>query len=109
MTKRYFGNEDDDDQFHFENEFDDGYEEFEEGEEEHVAYIDSEGLVNMMHMDLAQSELNQHILGKAIELAQQSFFWRFKSMPSKLKEIKKVYRQLIRMTEEEEEEEEGEE
>lgn len=100
MTKRYFGNEDDDDQFHFENDFD---EEYEEGEEGHVAYIDSEGLVNIMHMDLAQSELNQHILGKAIELAQQSFFWRFKSMSSKLNEIRNIYRQLIKMTEEEKE------
>lgn len=106
MVKRYFGDEsDDEDQFHFE---DDMFDE-EEMEEGNVAYIDSDGLVEMMHMDLAQTELNQHLLSKAIDLAKQGFFWRFKSTATKLKEIKDIYRQLIRMTEDESEEQEGDE
>jgi len=96
--KRYYGGEEPDDEQFFDN-FED--EEFEGEEEENVAYIDSDGLVEIMHMDLAQTELNQHILGKAIDLAKQSFFWRFKSTASKLNEIKNIYRHLVRMTDDE--------
>lgn len=105
--RRYFGEEqpEDEEQFQFEDGFDD-YDDEDEGEEGNVAYIDSEGLVDLMHMDLAQTELNQDLLSKAIDLAKQSFFWRFRSTASRLKEIREIYRQLIKMTDEDEESEE---
>ena len=88
--KRYFGEESDDEEQYFDDE-DNLYEgaDYDPEHDGQIAYMDSNDLVEMMHMDLAQTELNQHLLGKAIDLAQQSFFWRFKSTPSKLKEIKK--------------------
>lgn len=104
MTKRYFGddaNNEDDEQFSFDsyNEYDG--EDHDYDEESNIAFIDSDGLVEIMHMDLAQSELNQHLLSKAIDVAKEGFFWRFKSNKKKLEEIKNIYSQLIQMTEDE--------
>lgn len=67
-------------------------------------YIDEDSLIEAMHMDLAQSELNHHLIGKAIEIASNSFFWRFKSTKTRMKDIEEIYRTLLRITEEEEEE-----
>lgn len=94
--ERFYNNEDDE-QSQFE---DDNFEdEYEEGEEA-IAYVDSDDLISMMNMEIAQSELNQHLLSQAIGIAKQSFFWRFRSTETKLKEIKKIYQELIEMTEE---------
>lgn len=101
MVKRFYNNEDDDEQFKFE---DDIFDEIED-EEGEIAYVNSDNLVDMMHMDLAQTELNQHLLTKAIDIAKHSFFWRFRSTSAKMKEIKKIYKDLAKMTEEEKEEE----
>lgn len=101
MVKRFYNNEDDDEQFKFE---DDTFDENED-EEGDIAYVSSDNLVDMMHMDLAQTELNQHLLAKAIDIAKHSFFWRFRSTTTKMKEIKKIYKDLAEMTEEEKEEE----
>ena len=97
MVERFFNNEDDE-QFHFE---DDTFEdEYQEVEGEAIAYVDSEDLISMMNMEIAQSELSHHLLSKAIEIAKQSFFWSFRSTTSKMKEIKKIYQELTEMTEE---------
>jgi len=102
MVKRFYNNEDDDEQFKFEDDtFDEN--EDDEDDEEAIAYVNSDNLVDMMHMDLAQTELNQHLLSKAIEIAKQNFFWRFRSTTSKMQEIKKIYQDLSEMTENEEE------
>lgn len=108
MVKRYFGEEPEDEQ---QFSFDDGYNDDDEDEDtEGVAYIDPSDFVDMMQMDLAQTELNQHLLGKAIDIAQQSLFWRFRSTAWKMHTIKKIYRDLLEMTEisEEDESKEGE-
>jgi hypothetical protein len=108
--ERFFNNDPDDtpDAFHFD---DDQYgEEYEDGEEEEmeaIAYMTStDGIAAMMQMDIAQSELNQHLLEKAMKIAQQSFFWRFRSTTAKMQEIEEIYKKLLHMTEEEEDKEE---
>ena len=68
-----------------------------------MAYISTDDFVEIMHMDLAQTELNQHLLGKAIDIAQGSFFWRFRSTTSKMHTIKRIYNDLLDMTEDKEE------
>lgn len=74
-----------------------------EMDEPSTVYIDEDSLIEAMHMDLAQSELNHHLIGKAIEIASNSFFWRFKSTKTKLKDIEEIYRTLLRITEDSEE------
>ena len=97
MVERFYNNEDDE-QFSFE---DDTFEdEYEETEGDAIAYVDSDDLISMMNMEIAQSELSHHLLSKAIEIAKQSFFWSFRSTATKMKEIKKIYQDLIEMTEE---------
>jgi hypothetical protein len=107
MVKRYFGEDPEEEkQFNFEDGI---YDEDEDEEgEENVAYMTTDDFMGMMQMDLAQTELNQHLLGKAIEIAQQSFFWRFRSTAWKMQTIKRIYRDLVEMTEDEEEDKEGE-
>jgi len=103
--KRFFSEDPDDpEQFQFD---DDDFGEDEDEEEEIVGYIDSTEILEVMQMDLAQTELNQHLVSKAMEIAKQSFWWRFKSTQSKLAEIESIYKKLITMTEDGEEEEKG--
>lgn len=93
--ERFYGNEDGnhEDPFFGSNEDD----EFIEGE--FVGYIDQQGILDVMHMDLVQSELNQSLLSKAIEVAKGSWFWVFKSPVTRLNEIEMIYQRLLKMTE----------
>lgn len=90
--ERFFNGDDEPEQF-----FDD-----EDENEENVTYVDQEGLLEVMQMDLTQNELNQALLAQAISVAEKSFFWRFRSTASKMKEIGEIYKTLMEMTNEEE-------
>jgi hypothetical protein len=87
-------NDDDNESFFGANE---PYEENPE-DEEVVGYIDQQGIIDVMHMDLAQSKLNQHILGKAIEICQGNWLWYFKNTEQKINEIDVVFKKLMSMT-----------
>lgn len=63
-----------------------------------VGFIDPNGMLEVMHMDLAQTELNQHLLSKAIEIAKSSWLWRFKDTQKRLEELEIIYRKLMSMT-----------
>lgn len=77
------GNDDDDDN----DDFDD--------DEEGIPFIDQQGMFDIMQMELARSELNQQLVSKAIDLAKQSWFWRFKSSKAKLQEIQMIYKEFV--------------
>jgi uncharacterized protein with gpF-like domain len=68
-----------------------------------VGIINQQDILDVMHMNLAQAELNQHLLSKAIEIAQNNWFWSFKSTKSKMREIEAVYKRLLKITETESE------
>lgn len=86
-------NDDDNESFFGDNE---PYEENQD--EEVVGYIDQQGIIDVMQMDLAQSKLNQHILGKAIEICQGNWLWYFKNTDKKIKEIDIIFKKLMSMT-----------
>jgi hypothetical protein len=95
--ERFYNNNNDDEQddesfFGSEDDFD------EELAGEVVGYIDQQGILDVMQMDLAQTELNQHLLSKAIEIAKGGWFWAFKSTERRLAEVEAVYRRLSIMT-----------
>lgn len=101
--KRFFSEDPENDpEFQFQ---DDDFEDYEEDGE--VGYIDSNEILEVMQMDLAQTELNQHLISKAMEIAKQNFWWRFKNTAYKMAEIEKIYQRLVAMTEIEDEEEKG--
>lgn len=85
----FFGSEDDDN-------FDD-----EDAVDEAIGFIDQQSILEVMQMDLTQSELNQNLLAKAIEFAKSKWFWSFKSNESRLKEIEMIYKRFSEMTESE--------
>lgn len=97
MVERFYHS--DDEEFPFDDE--------DIGDADTTAYVDQDGLLEVMHMDLAQSELNQLLLEKAIALAEKSFFWRFRSTKSKMTEIGSIYKQLLSMTEQQEKDKDG--
>ena len=88
----FFGSGDDND--------DDEDDDDEEMEAEAIAYIDQQSIIDVMNMDLAQSELNHDLLSKAIKIARQNWLWFFKSTDTRLNEIEKIYKRLLKLTEE---------
>lgn len=105
--ERFYDNDpekDDEEPFFDSNDDDDDDEELEEGEA--VAIIDQQGIIDVMGLDLAQTELNQQLLGKAIEIAKQSWFWYFKSAEARMDEIEAIYKRLVKLTEDSKDEEE---
>jgi hypothetical protein len=63
-------------------------------DEEVVGYIDKQGIIDVMNMDLVQTKLNQHLLGKAIEIAKGNWFWFMKSNNQKIEEISSIFNKL---------------
>lgn len=92
MERFYNEDEDDDEKNSFFNPDSEGYED--DVEEEVVGYIDKQGIIDVMNMDLVQTKLNQHLLSKAIEIAQNSWFWYFKNNEQKLEEINSIFNKL---------------
>lgn len=98
--ERFYDNED-------EEEYQDPYYEEEESEDDEVvSYMDSQGIIDVMQMDLDQSKINLDVLEKSINTLKQSFFWRFKNQEKKIKEIKKLYQEFLNLIYEIEEEKE---
>lgn len=92
--KRFYFNEDDDEDFNIHDE------EAELSEEEMAtayAFIDQGDVINAMQLDLAETELDQELMDKAIGIARQSWFWRFKSVVKKMSEIEFIYNELKRI------------
>jgi len=105
--ERFFNNDDEDNVPEFEFK-DDTFEEYEE-DTEAIAYIDKQDLLEVMHMDLAQTELANDVMSKAIGVAEKSIFWRFRSADYKMKQIELIYIRLMQITSgSHEEEDEGE-
>lgn len=78
-------------------------EEQQEENAEAVAFIDQQTIFNVMQIELAQAELTQHLLSKAMDIAKQSWLWPFKNSAAKMAEIEVIYKKLIQLTDEDEE------
>ena len=98
--KRFYNNEDDDDKeslFDSDSDLDDN-EDFDD--DDLIGVIDQQGILDVMQMDLAQTQLNQDLLNKAIKIAENSWFWKFKPNLKKIDKIEEIYRRLINIIEE---------
>lgn len=71
--------------------------------EEGISFIDHEGFMQVMNIDLAHTELKHHLISKAIEICEKNFFWNFKSVTTKMREIHTVYEWLRLITDDDEE------
>ena len=68
--KRFYNNEDDDDKesfFDSDSDLDDN-EDYDD--DDLIGVIDQQGILDVMQMDLAQTQLNQDLLNKAIQIAE---------------------------------------
>jgi len=71
-----------------------------EEDEMHQAYFElvgKEEIMNIMHVDLVQIELNQKLLEQATKIAEKSLFWKFRSTKSKLEAIENIYETIADM------------
>jgi len=59
---------------------------------EHAEYVD------LKNLNLAEYELNQKVLYKAIKLCEKNFFWSFKNPKSKIKLVVETYHILRKLT-----------
>lgn len=89
--KPFFGSHDDDDD-------DDDEDDLYDMEEDTIAFIQSQDLVDVMQVGIAQDGLKHSLLDKAIKIAEAHWFWRFKSSVSKMKEIAIIYESLVMIT-----------
>jgi len=88
--------------------FDDGYD---DDEDEYENDHEKEDLVDELFLkdqiiavqqennELLLMEIDQKILENALQFCKTSWFWHFKSMASKMKLLKKVFRQFKGMVE----------
>ena len=89
--ERFYNEEDDDEEksnFFGNNSSDD------ELDEEVIEYIDKQGIIDVMNMDLVQTKLNQHLLSKSIEIAKSNWFWFIKTNNQKIEEISLIFNKL---------------
>ena len=87
---RFEDNQEDD----FYDEYDDDYDDDDE-EEDMPSHVMSRWKES--ELALRGDEINLAILSQTVDILSHSFFWRFKSHKTKLKEIIATYYSLIRM------------
>lgn len=98
--ERYYDNNSEDDAEPFFGES----EEENNDEIEEAIFVDSNNIVEMLHIELAQTELNQQLMAQAVEIAKQSWFWCFKSAQTRMNEIEMIYKRLLTIADDEKEE-----
>jgi len=101
--KRFYSDDSDDEEFNIYNE------ENEMSDDEMAtayAFIDESDIMGAMQLDIAEQQLNQELMDRAIGIAKQSWFWSFKSIEKKMSEIELIYNHLKSILERDEDEEE---
>lgn len=96
-----FYSDDENEKPYFESEEEEFGEDFDM--EDVVSYVQSPELIQLMQIELAHNDQKQHLLNKAVEIAEKGFFWRFKSTLAKMQEIELIYQSLRIITGENEE------
>lgn len=86
MLKRYF-NEDD-----FHNDFFGGDDDGQEEEVEFIQYVGKEDLISSIQdMEMFEMEFNGKVLQMAVDMAEKTWLWRFRSVEKKIAIIQKTY------------------
>tara|TARA_Y100000034_G_scaffold40932_1_gene50380 strand:- start:1573 stop:1908 length:336 start_codon:yes stop_codon:yes gene_type:complete len=60
-------------------------------------YIEKGDIINMLQIDMVEYELNQRILTAAYKLCKSSFWWRFRTVKSKIAMVKFVYLNFVEL------------
>ena len=81
-VNHFFNISDDDDDDDFEEDFDEDFDE------------DDPVMTEMIQIEIASQDLNQKIFSTALQIAEKTWFWNFKSISSKLNLIKKIYSEI---------------
>lgn len=60
---------------------------------------DVDEIIEFAQIDLLDKKLNQNLLNETINLLSKSFFWKFKSIDSKLEMVEDAYQRLRKLVE----------
>ena len=67
-------------------------------EEEYEALVQKASELQEAQLQLVELDINQRMLTDTIAMCQKSWFWKFKSMKNKLKEIGMAYKFFQKLT-----------
>lgn len=62
--------------------------------QEEMEHLERREALDLMQLEMVQTDLNQKLLSKTIKMLENSFFWRFRSNKTKLKMIAETYESL---------------
>jgi hypothetical protein len=96
MKRFDFEGENDDEEF-FEDEDDEDGEGKAMSPREYRELLDEEQMIQQESVELAYISLNQELIGKAISLCKNSFWWKFCTLDTQIGMISKVYDKLKKL------------
>lgn len=100
--KRFYNDDPDrEKQQFFNNDDEDDYDDDEDDDDD--VYVDAD-TISIMNYELSKEDFKHKLLKKAIHVAERSWFWRFRSSISKIKQIAFIYECLVQTIHREEEE-----
>jgi hypothetical protein len=79
------------------NEDDDGDKVTDEELESWVRQQEHDEAISQMQVEAIHQDMDQRLLDQAVKFCENSWFWKFKSRPTRLREIAKTYRAFERM------------
>lgn len=83
---------------HFHGEPDDDDNDFEGEDMENFVKASKQDIMDVMHIELAEQELNERLLFQAKNIASSDFLWVFRDVKYKMKTIEKIYKKLKKMS-----------
>lgn len=93
--RRFDYDENEDYQDGVDNFFDEEDEDFEDVTPEWTkAMVEEDIKIQQLHVSLAYRELNDRLLANAIQVVENSFWWKFYSLSTRLKMISQAYETL---------------
>lgn len=86
---------------YYDNTTDSEFNPYDDGDEEEQVGIDKEKLIEAIHLNLAEVQARQELLDRAILLAKDTWFWRFRSRSYQNAAIRQIFLELLELMSEE--------
>lgn len=98
--RRRFNDEEPDDREDVDNFFNDGQPESMLTPEEYKKLAEEEQAIQNQQIAIVHRDLNRKLLARAITLCENSFWWRFYSLETRLSQVSTTYKRLKKLEEE---------
>ena len=82
---------------YFHNEPDDNEDEQEHEDMEHFVRASKADVLDVMHLEIAEQEINERLLQQAYKRASSEWKWTFRSTTFKMKKVQRIFDKLKRI------------